>query len=330
MSWELAGPAEPSAIGDEGDEAALDVEGRVEIAEPLLPVTSEVADEDSAGAVARQALHRHAERFARHAHGLTDTGDQRAVWQCRVAMRRIRSDLRTFMPLFDAEWTQRLRDELSTVATALGDVRDRDVLDEHLQEWTESLSDEEREQATVLHSRLARERDRAAARLHTALRNRGTLWLQERIDEAAQSPRLGPRAARPAELEIPALAARPWRRLRLEAETAPADPSDEWLHALRIRVKRARYAADAAAPVVGDDARLLAERLAELQTVLGRHQDATVAGDWLRSAGMNGQAAFVAGRLAGSARADADTARAQWRAAWRAARKRSLRRWMLP
>ena len=62
------------------------------------------------------------------------------------------------------------------------------------------------------------------------------------------------------------------------------DPSAEdadW-HAARINGKRARYAVDAVAGVLGGEAAVLAGSLAAVQDLLGEHQDAAVAADtWL-------------------------------------------------
>ena len=75
------------------------------------------------------------------------------------------------------------------------------------------------------------------------------------------------------------------------ASTAPATstrprPDRQW-HAVRIRAKRARYAADATTVVLGPRARAFASALADVVDVLGAHQDAVVAAQtWLRDRGL--------------------------------------------
>jgi CHAD domain-containing protein len=89
---------------------------------------------------------------------------------------------------------------------------------------------------------------------------------------------------------------------------------------VRIRVKRVRYAADAVAPILGKPARRFADAAAGLQTILGEHNDAVVAGSWLRTwaaVRRSGDAAFAAGMLAGIERAAANDARERWRKAWK-------------
>jgi CHAD domain-containing protein len=108
------------------------------------------------------------------------------------------------------------------------------------------------------------------------------------------------------------------------------DPLDPELHAVRIRAKRARYAAEAVAPAVGASAKRFAAAVEAVQEVLGDHQDAVVAGQWLRDHGptADGGAAFVAGLLVGVEADEADASREAWPATWKAAKKSKLRSWM--
>ena len=110
------------------------------------------------------------------------------------------------------------------------------------------------------------------------------------------------------------------------------DPPDEELHAVRIRAKRCRYAAEAVAPAIGKAAKRFAAAVEGVQEVLGEHQDAVVAGQWLRdhaaaAAGSPVECAFVAGELAALEEVAAKRSRAEWRKAWKRA-KRANRGWM--
>jgi CHAD domain-containing protein len=105
------------------------------------------------------------------------------------------------------------------------------------------------------------------------------------------------------------------------------DPGDHELHRVRIRAKRARYAAEAVAPVFGKRAKEFARAMADVQDVLGEHQDAVVAGEWLR-AHAAGAGAFVAGELVATEREAARAARDEWPRVWARGRRKRLRRWM--
>ncbi len=111
------------------------------------------------------------------------------------------------------------------------------------------------------------------------------------------------------------------------------DPPDAELHAVRIRAKRVRYAAEAVAPAVGKGAKRFASAVAGVQEVLGDHQDAVVAGRVAARPRADrrgrGGAAFVAGQLAAwEAAGGAGVTRANGPRRGRTPGARSLRRWM--
>jgi CHAD domain-containing protein len=147
---------------------------------------------------------------------------------------------------------------------------------------------------------------------------------------AAAAPALLPGADRRAAEVTPPLVAKPWKRLRKEVRGAGDDPPDGALHQIRIRAKRARYAAEAVEPVFGKPAKAFAAAIADLQGVLGDHQDAVVAEAWLREAAASARrdVALVAGLLIAAERASAADTRARWRDVWKAAKRKSLRAWL--
>src|SRR5262249_37082862 len=65
-----------------------------------------------------------------------------AVHKFRVAIRRLRSVLRSARPMVDRVWSDQLRAELDWLAQALGRVRDLDVLLGHLEEQVADLPDD--------------------------------------------------------------------------------------------------------------------------------------------------------------------------------------------
>jgi CHAD domain-containing protein len=80
--------------------------------------------------------------------------------------------------------------------------------------------------------------------------------------------------------------------------------------------------------VFGKRARAFADAAVRLQDVLGEHQDAVVAGAWLREAATGSPSeAFVAGRLAGIETEAGLAARAAWPKAWKALARKKLRFW---
>jgi CHAD domain-containing protein len=264
--------------------------------------------------------------------------DPEGVHQARVATRRLRCDLRTFAPLLDPDWVTSLRDELRWLGGEVGAAREADVLLGHLRDRARALAPEiARDVGPVLD---AARGDHAAARARVlaAMQSPRYLDLVDRLVQGAIAPKMSPSAFGATTTDLARLARKPWKRLvRAHAELGP-DPQDHALHALRIRVKRVRYAVEAVAGAVGgaagrEVASTFAAALTDLQTVLGDHQDAVVAQAWLRDQATrasheNRAETYAAGMLAGLLRADALAATDALPAAWHRAQRRRLRSWM--
>jgi CHAD domain-containing protein len=254
--------------------------------------------------------------------------DPEAVHQARVSTRKLRSNLRTFASLLDPQWSEPLRSELGWLGTALGEVRDREVLLERLRGRAASLPAADARSAAALLQLLAAEVETLRKKLKADLDSPRYVELLDQLVQAAHSPATLPEADQPAQAVLPALATAPWRRLRSAVSKLPDTPADAELHRIRILAKRARYAAEAVAPVAGSPAASFAKAAAKLQTVLGEHQDAVTAQSWLRSAGATGRKAFVAGELIALERIEAENSRARWPKVWKALDTKRLRSWM--
>jgi CHAD domain-containing protein len=123
--------------------------------------------------------------------------------------------------------------------------------------------------------------------------------LLESLVEGVRRPPFTESARAPADTVLPPLVAKAFRRLDRRVAGLELDtPSPVW-HEARITAKRARYSADAVAPVLGHDMSRLAERLADVTEILGHHQDAHVAQQTLRDlvAGTDPVVAFALGQL---------------------------------
>jgi len=228
-------------------------------------------------------------------------------------------------------WASTVRDELGWLADILGEVRDGDVLLERLQRQAAELPEAMQTGVGQVLATLAAARDEAHARLLTTLRSDRYFELLDHLVAAANSPSLLDEAAAAAETVLPGLARHPWRSLEKRVDALDDNPSDEQLHDIRIRAKRARYAAEAVAPVVGKEARAFAKAAAGVQEVLGELNDAVVAGSWLRTwvhGSSSTEGALAAGQLAELERAAAQHTRSQWTEAWKELSSPGLRSWM--
>jgi CHAD domain-containing protein len=179
---------------------------------------------------------------------------------------------------------------------------------------------------------LESERDGHRKALLQLLAGTGYRAVLDRLVEGARAPQLSALAAEPAADVLPGLARKPWQKLRDAVDQVESDPRDEALHEVRIRAKRARYAAEVAALSVGRPASRFAKAAAALQDELGALQDAVVTETWLRAAaeGARRPVVLVAGQLIGMERAEAERARSSWREAWNGVRKPEMRTWMKP
>ena len=123
-------------------------------------------------------------------------------------------------------------------------------------------------------------RDAAHAALLEALRASATSPARPLV-VAANEPHLRRRRRAGAATSCPASYGGRGTSSRSASKELDESPSDDELHQIRIRTKRARYAAEAAAPIVGKPARAFAHAAAGLQDVLGDLNDAVVAARWL-------------------------------------------------
>jgi CHAD domain-containing protein len=204
-------------------------------------------------------------------------GDAEGVHQLRVTLRRLRATLALFGPVLGTPAS--LEKDLAWLGRQIGGVRDIDVIAVALAHRSRRLPDAWEDSLTPLAEDLSQERAIAQAALVAALRSPRTIRAFSRVMEVsrhtAQAVRPLSLATRAPELLAPLL-----RRVRTAARTAAADPTPETLHALRVRAKRLRYAAEMLGSLDPALPRL-ARRLARVQEVLGRHQDAVTQVAWL-------------------------------------------------
>jgi CHAD domain-containing protein len=298
---------------------------------PDVTAVRRLGPSPSAGDVIRNALAASVARLIAHDPGVRLGDDPEDVHQARVATRRLRSDLRTFHSLLDPDWTKSLRGDLKSIGRDLGAVRDTEVLLDRLRGHAERLPTGDQATARKIIQRLLQRWDGARADLSEALGSTQYAELLDRLVEAAREPALIPSAAHDRAADVlPPLVNKPWEKLSTAVDDLPDDPADEELHHVRIKAKRCRYAAEAVAPAVGKRARAFAKAIADVQDVLGEHQDAVVAEQWLRdvSSSTIGREVFVAGQLATLERVEIEHTRAEWGEVWKAASKKKLRQWL--
>lgn len=249
--------------------------------------------------------------------------DPDGVHDLRVALRRTRSLLRSFRPLLGEvarPQAEGLRAECRWAGGELGPVRDAEVLHERLAVLLAEqpvelvlggvaarLSDRAREDARDGRERIAGLRaDPRYVRLLDDLEVFAAGSPFAEADEAAVRKRLRSE----------------WRRLQRRASAVEAHPAgspaaEAALHETRKAAKRARYAVEAVAPVVGGKAARRAALAERVQDALGTHRDTLLTRALLRELGvqahLDGDNGFTFGRLHALEQARGDAALGAYR-----------------
>ncbi|GAY09783.1 CYTH and CHAD domain-containing protein [Pseudonocardia sp. N23] len=259
-----------------------------------------------------------------------------AVHQMRIASRRLRSALQAYRPLLDRDRTDPLVDELRELGRTLAPARDAEVLRERITAGIDGL-----DPTLVLgpvKAQVARHYARVEAEARAAvlaeLDGDRYARLRTALDDLLADPPLSPRATRPADKELPTVAARTARRLEKAAARMEATPDDdEAIHRVRKDAKRMRYATELARPAAPKkQVARFRKGLKGLQTALGEHQDSVVSREALRELGAQAHAAgdngFTFGVLHGHDRAMAALVEARLPGLWDTAWAKKSRRWL--
>lgn len=248
-------------------------------------------------------------------------GKPDAVHRMRVAVRRTRSVLRSYGRVLDRTRTDPIQPELRWLASVLGEVRDLEVLRDRFAARLDELPEPESRHRRWLDAFAERE-PAAYGRMNASLSSPRYFALLGELDALIAEPPLTGRAGRPAVKELPRIVTRAWRRLErtyTSAETAP-DPVAA-RHEARKDAKRARYAAEAAIPVLGRPAENVARQAELLQETMGGYQDGVIAQQHLAQAAATAdpEEVFTLGVLSGIEHAAAQSALREIPQVWRRA-----------
>jgi CHAD domain-containing protein len=259
-----------------------------------------------------------------------------SVHQMRVATRRLRSTLRSFKQVIAG--TDHLAAELKWLGGILGEARDAEVLDDHLQAILQTVPVEQLigpVQARVqIHFAPVRAEARAA--VLAALDSQRYFSLLDELDQLIAEPPVGPLGAKRAGNVLPRLVRRPYRKTGQWMDRArraePGPPRDVALHQARKAAKRARYAGEVVTPAIGRKAAQFTRQVKNLQSVLGDHQDSVIARQAERQLGMEahlaGENAFTYGLLHERENHRAEVLRARARKVWKQASRPRYRKWL--
>jgi CHAD domain-containing protein len=212
------------------------------------------------------------ERFTRMLHGLAE-GDVRALHRTRVASRR----LREILPVLelDPDVARRLGRRLRKVTERLGAVRELDVLSSLIEELHESGR---HDSATLarLASAIAEARARARDRLFAKLPTGELRRIANKLGKVADDLRDHKKSSRGWRWAVEARLTHRATVLKHAMIEAGALYLPERLHAVRIALKKLRYALEVAVEAAGTSSASDLRTLKRGQDILGRLHDVQI------------------------------------------------------
>ncbi len=256
--------------------------------------------------------------------GSADAYDPELTRLLRVSLRRVRYQLAALSAVEPALKTRGVRRRLAEISEPFGALRDAQVLEDAVRD---ALGGRRRRGAgQKIMRRARRQRRRCERPVRRALDAGASITALTVLDDYRRGLPFQIWLLGDAEpLARRALAAT-WRDLTRAAKRAKERPSDRRLHELRIEAKRAMYVARGFAELLGPRVEELAERLSDLQSVLGRQHDHVNVAGWLRRLGRERRGLRRrAARLAREESRRAAREARRWRPLWKAAARAAAR-----
>ncbi len=241
------------------------------------------------------ALAQHVGWLLAHDPGTRLGTEPESLHQLRVATRRLRAVLRTARPILRPAWVTTLEQELTWLSELLGPARDLDVQIAHFTEESANLDARDRKLLAPFIAHLRTQREAVQQMVVSELTSARYVELIRRLQQAAQNP-----SVVESPLTVRDLARQEFKKLRKAISRLTPSPSDTALHTIRIKTKRARYAAELTRSSVGKPASRFIKSARAVQDLLGLHQDAIQAERHVRQFlkySTSIRAGFVAGRM---------------------------------
>lgn len=295
--------------------------------EALGPPAEEAAPARDAPAVEhlRAYLRAQLEAIERHDPAVRVGSDPEDVHKLRVAVRRSRAALREARALLGDEQGRTLRDELKWLGGRLGPARDLDVLIEHLRGEVAELDGPDAVPAGKIVMQLESEREAAQGELLEALDSERYANVLAMLGQVVDAPSVAT-----SDVSLNQLTQREFRKLKRQVDALGPSASNDALHRARIGAKRLRYATELSAQLLGKKGDAVVSAAKTFQDVVGTHQDAVVAEEYVRNAVRRTRgvgSALAGGRLIERERARRAEARAELPGAWKRLERRAQKLW---
>jgi CHAD domain-containing protein len=223
------------------------------------------------------------------------------------------------------EWAEPLLLGLKWLAEVFARVRDLDVQIHYFTCEAEQLKARDRRPLARFLRQLQSDREHAYRMLLDEMKSARYVGFVSKLRDAAEVPVIVN-----LEYTLTDAAARQFRKLRKTIRKLNGSISSAELHRIRIKTKRARYAAELAQEGDGKAIGRFIKAATRFQDLLGVHQDAVLAERYvegfLKYQGRR-QAAFTAGLLAARANQRREEVREEFWSEWKRLKKRGKRAW---
>jgi CHAD domain-containing protein len=252
-------------------------------------------------------------------------GESEDVHQMRVAARRMRAVLRAARPLLKREWEEPLRTRLGWLGRQLSAARDLDVQIAHFKGQYDSVKPQDRPALDRFIDYLQGERAKVQRQLVRQLRRRRYVGLINRLTPAVREPMIVSD-----DITLPDLAGKAFRKLQQAVKPLDVSASNAQWHGVRIRAKRARYAAELSERYSGHAATQYLDQMKRVQELLGDIQDAVMAERHLRRFASKREerpSALIAGQMIERARERQRDAKEAFGPVWKKVKKCGKRVW---
>jgi CHAD domain-containing protein len=250
---------------------------------PKVLKKSGVKTDDPMAEAGRKILRYYFVQMLSNEKGTRSGKDIEALHDMRVASRRMRAAFEVFGSFLKKKAIKNHLKGLRATGRALGRVRDLDVVMEKAKQYLETLPDDERSGLDPLLNAWQQERSQERDKMLTYLDSENYRQFKQELNEFLSTPGAGSRTISKTRLNLnqvhlvaPILIYTHLGAVR-SYETIISNATIEQLHALRIEIKKLRYALEFFCEVLGKQATEVIEDIKSIQDHLGSLNDADVA-----------------------------------------------------
>ena len=239
------------------------------------------------GNYAHQAIKKYVDHIRRQEKGVLAHRDPEFVHQMRIGLRRLRTVCKAFD--FAIDLPSAVSDRaLKRLGKTLGNVRDLDVLQHWLQQYSHqaNLKKSEIQVLRRLNRRLEKQRQKYVAQTDRLLHSKAYKRIFKAIKQWLKQPQYQPVSSLPLTVALPDLQLPRINQLLLHPGWLVANDTNhnelEQVHALRKQIKGIRYQMSLFRDFYGEDYKAQISIFKQMQDVLGELQDEVVLQSYLK------------------------------------------------